>query len=299
MDASGVRGLWCATLTPLTADDRVDVARLAGHVQRLFALGVEGVAPFGTTGEGPSFAADERQAALEGLLASGIPASRIVPSTGCADLPQTAALTRQAVALGCTACLVLPPFFFKDVVDEGVYAWYARLIERVADDRLRLILYNLPQVSDVTLSAAVVRRLDHAYPGTIAGVKDSAGDFAHTRALIDALPGRSIVVGHEPHLPDLMRAGGAGTICGVANLDPVLVRGLLRVDPLAETERSIRALLEILFRYPLVPAMKAMLAWQRRDDAWLAVRPPLVQLGEQDRRRLQAALAAAGYAPTA
>ena len=129
------------------------------------------------------------------------PAAKVLPGTGCASLPETIALTRHAVAAGCVACLVLPPFFWKAPTDDGLFAWYSRLIEGVADDRLRLFLYHLPQISQVPLSVDLVARLASAFPGVIAGVKDSAGDWSHTAALLARLPQLAIVIGHEPHLP--------------------------------------------------------------------------------------------------
>lgn len=292
-----VRGLWCALLTPLARDGGVDHARLVAHARTLLAQGVEGVAPFGTTGEGQSFAVAERHAGLDALLAAGIPAARIVAATGCAALPETVALTRHAVAAGCAAALVLPPFFWKDVSDDGLFAWYATLIEQVADPRFKLLLYHLPQVSAVPLSVDLVARLAAAFPGTVAGVKDSEGNWAHTSALLERLPRLAVLVGHEPHLPRLMRAGGAGTICGVANLFPGLVRALLAPDATAADEARIAAFLDIAFRQPLMAGFKSMLADQRSDPGWLAVRPPLVPLPDAQRAALRAALAAAGFAP--
>ena len=119
------------------------------------------------------------------------------------------------------------PFFWKGVSDDGLFAWYATLIERVGDPRLKLMLYHLPQVSAVPLSVDLVARLAAAFPGVVAGVKDSEGNWAHTSALLARVPELAIVIGHEPHLPRLMRAGGAGTICGVANVHAGLVRALL------------------------------------------------------------------------
>ena len=228
--ALSVRGLWCALLTPLDARGDVDHARLARHAQGLLAAGVDGVAPFGTTGEGQSFTVAERIAGTDALLAAGIPGRQVVAATGCAALPDTVALTRHGVQAGCAACLVLPPFFWKDASDDGLYTWYARLIEAVGDARLRLYLYHIPQVSGVPLSVDLIARLAAAFPGIVAGVKDSAGDWNNTSALLARVPQLAIIVGHEPHLPKLMRAGGAGTICGVANVYPALVRALLSPD---------------------------------------------------------------------
>jgi 4-hydroxy-tetrahydrodipicolinate synthase len=289
-----VRGLWCATLTPLTRDGGVDHGRFAAHVRALFAQGVDGVAAFGTTGEGQSFAMTERAAGLAGLLDAGIAPDRVVAATGCAALSEAIVLTRQAVTSGCAACLVLPPFFFRDASDDGLFVWYARLIEKVGDARLRVLLYHIPQVTGVALSVDLVARLAGAFPGVIAGVKDSAGNWAHTAALLERVPQLAILVGHEPHLPRLLRAGGAGTICGVANVFPQLVRALFATDVPPDAEARIAAFIEIAFRLPFLPAFKSILATRLRDPAWLALCPPQIALDERQRRSLLAALDAAG-----
>lgn len=296
MTSSPVRGLWCAMLTPLDRDGKVDHARFAGHARWLLAQGVDGVAPFGTTGEGQSFSMADRAAGLSALLASGIPAQRIVAATGCAALAETIALTRQGVQSGCAGCLVLPPFFFKDVSDDGLYAWYARLIEAVGDDRLRIFLYHIPQVSGVPLSVDLVERLASAFPDVIAGVKDSAGDWNNTSALLERVPQLAIMVGHEPHLPRLMRAGGAGTICGVANAFPQIVRALLLPAVTRADEERIATFIEILFRQPFLAAFKAIVAQRTRDPGWLTLCPPHVPLSDGARRTLMAALDGAGLA---
>lgn len=290
-----IQGLWCALLTPLTHDDTLDRDRFVRHAQWLLARGVVGLAPFGTTGEGQSFAVDERRAGLEALLAGGVPAQRILPGTGCASLPETVALTRHAVSAGCIGCLVLPPFFWKDPSEDGLFAWYAQLIERVGDPRLRLFLYHLPQVSHVPLSVALVARLAAAFPEVIAGVKDSAGAWEHTQALCTRLPQLAIVIGHEPHLPQLMRAGGAGTICGVANVLPALVARLLAPGATEDDVGRVRAFVEILFRQPFLPAFKAMVAQRERDPSWLAVRAPLAPLDARQQAALRDALSHAGF----
>lgn len=290
-----IRGLWCATLTPIARTGGIDHARFAAHVHALFAQGVDGVAPFGTTGEGQSFAVDERRAGLDALLAAGVPGQRIVAATGCAALPETIALSRHALAAGCVACLVLPPFFWKDVTDDGLFAWYAQLIEGVADTRLRLMLYHLPQVSAVPLSVDLVARLAAAFPGTIAGIKDSEGNWEHTSGLLERVPQLAIVIGHEPHLPRLLRAGGAGTICGVANVYPDLVRALFASTVTPDAEKRIATFIEIAFRQPFLAGFKSMLADRLQDPGWLPVRVPLVALDEAQRRSLRAALERAGF----
>jgi 4-hydroxy-tetrahydrodipicolinate synthase len=290
-----VEGVWCAMLTPLDAEGGVDHRRFAQHAHGLLAQGVDGVAAFGTTGEGQSFSLAERADGLAALLAAGVAADRILAATGCAALPETITLTRHGVQSGCAGCLVLPPFFFKDVSDEGLFAWYAQVIEGVADSRLRIFLYHIPQVSGTPLSVDLVARLAAAFPGVIAGVKDSAGDWAHTLALLRRVPQLAILVGHEPHLPRLLRAGGAGTICGLANVYPKLVRALVSPDVTGADEEQIATLIEIAFRQPFLSAFKTIVAARTRDPGWLSLRPPQVALDEAARRSLLAALAAAGF----
>ena len=281
-------------LTPLDASGQVDQGLLVAHAQSLLARGVDGVAPFGTTGEGQSFSVAERLAGIDALLAAGIPRDRVVAATGCAALPETVALTRHGVQSGCAACLVLPPFFWKDVSDDGLFAWYAQLIEAVGDPRLRIILYHIPQVSGTPLSVDLIARLAAAFPGIIAGVKDSAGDWANTQALLARVPHLAILVGHEPHLPRLLRAGGAGTICGVANLFPMLVRALLQPAVTPADEQRVATFIEIAFRQPFLAGFKAILAEQTRKPGWRAVRAPLVPLAEKPRQALLTALRDAG-----
>ncbi|MFO1310943.1 MAG: dihydrodipicolinate synthase family protein [Burkholderiales bacterium] len=289
-----IDGLWCATLTPLAESGAIDHARFAAHVQWLLSQGVRGIAPFGTTGEGQSFSVDERRQGLDALL-SAIPSRRVLPGTGCASLEDTIALTRHATQAGCIASLVLPPFFWKGPSDEGLYAWYARLIDGVNDPRLRIFLYHLPQVSSVPLSIDLVARLAHDFPGTIAGIKDSQGSWDNTAALLARVPQLAIVIGHEPDLPRLVAAGGAGTICGVANAYPHLVQALLAADASADTRARIAKFVEILFMQPFLPAFKSIVADRTGDARWCDVRPPLVPLSEAQRRVLRETLHRAGF----
>jgi 4-hydroxy-tetrahydrodipicolinate synthase len=292
--ASAVHGLWCAMLTPIDSSGGVDHGLLVAHARSLLDRGVDGVAPFGTTGEGQSFSMAERLAGIDALLAAGIPRERVVAATGCAALPETIVLTRHGVQSGCKACLVLPPFFWKDVTDDGLFAWYAQVIEAVGDPRLRVYLYHIPQISGTPLSVDLIARLAAAFPGIIAGVKDSAGDWANTQALLACLPQLAILVGHEPHLPRLLRAGGAGTICGVANLFPALVRALLSPNVTPTDEQRVVTFIEIAFRQPFLAGFKAILAEQTRNPGWQAVRAPLLPLAAHSRKALLAALHEAG-----
>jgi len=294
-----LRGVWCATLTPIDADGAIDVARFRDHVQMLLASGVDGVAPFGTTGEGQSFTVEERRAGIDALIATGIDARSIAPATGCAALGDTVALTRHAVEAGCGAALVLPPFFFKNIGDDGVFACYARLIERVRDDRLRVYLYHIPQVSGVPIGHDAIARLLAQFPGVIGGVKDSSGDLANSLELVRRFPSLDILVGHEPHLPTMLASGGAGTICGLANLYPDVLRRLHDAPNDGAPLAFVQRLIGMLEPYALTPAIKGVRALLSRDAAWYAVREPQLTLSEAERRSLAEALGALARAPKA
>ena len=252
---------------------------------------------FGTTGEGQSLSLKERRAGLDALLAAGIAPTRIVAATGCASLPETIELTRHAVQANCAGALVLPPFFFKAVTDEGVFASYARVIDGVGDARLPLYLYHIPQVSGVAISSTVIERLAIGYPGVLAGVKDSECNLDHTRKLLSRFGDLAIFVGFEPHLPAALAAGGAGTICGIANLFPRLLRRLydnaLTADHHDDLKR-VESFIAALERYPLFAAFKALQAELADDDGWAALRPPLVALDSEARRAWLADVAASG-----
>ncbi len=299
---TALRGIWPALLTPLDAKLDIDHARFAAHARSLLAAGCGGVTPFGTTGEGPSFSVDERRAAVDALVAGGVPGANLLVSVSCAALPDVLALTRHALAVGAHGCLMMPPFFLKGVPDEGVIDAYRYVIDGAADPRLRLYLYHIPQVSGIALSHDVIRALWRLYPQTIAGIKDSGCTLRDSLALADAfMPGLPVYVGNEPDLPALGRRGSTGAVSGLANFAPRLVRRLvLEPDaPGAGTDLArARAFLEVFRDYSLTPALKATMASLTGDSAWLRVRPPLRAHGAGEFAALERDLRAFGIDPT-
>ena len=288
-------GIWPALLTPLRADLAIDHELFAAHARALLAAGCGGVTPFGTTGEGPSFSVDERCRAVDALLQGGVPGAQILVSTSCAALPDTLALTRHALSVGAWGCLMLPPFYFKGVSDEGIVDSYRQVIDAVADERLRVMLYHIPQVAGVGLSHGVIRRLLQLYPRQIVGIKDSAGDLAHSLGLADAfMPGLTVHVGHEPHLPALGRRGSTGAVSGLANFMPRTVhRMVLQADApgTAQDLARVEQLLQVLRGYSLTAALKGIMASFSGRDDWLRMRAPLVALSPVQWQQLKAELA--------
>jgi 4-hydroxy-tetrahydrodipicolinate synthase len=276
----GLRGVWPALLTPLDAELAISYARFAAHARALLAAGCGGVTAFGTTGEGPSFSVAERAAAVDALAAGGVPAARILVSVSCAALPDTIALARHAQSLGAWGMLLMPPFFFKGVPDEGIVTACSQVIDAVPD--LRVVLYHIPQVCGVSLSHGVIVELLRRHPQHIVAIKDSQGDRAHSIALAQAfMPPVGVHVGSEPDLPALAARGSRGAVSGLANFMPRTVHRLA-TEPDAALSAADHARVERLLAwlggYALIPALKAIMAAQTGDAAWLRVRAPLVAL---------------------
>ena len=290
-----MRGLWSAMPTPLDADGQVDHGLLVKHGLWLLENGCDGLVPFGTTGEGPSFSASERLAASEALLRAGIPSSRIGIGTGCTAIPDTVTLTRDALSLGLTHALILPPFFFRDADEAGIEDAFAAIIDGVASERLRATLYHIPQVSGVPVPAAAFGRLRVRYGEMVAGVKDSTGDLASFRAFRAAAPDAATLVGAEGDIAQALAEGGAGSICAMVNLVPHLVRAMWD-GPAAEP--AMRAAIAVMAA-PFQATLKCVLAAQTGEAGWRAVRPPLRAAEPGTGHRIAAQLAVLGTAKAA
>lgn len=299
--STSLPGIWPALLTPLNADLAIDHATFAAHANALIAAGCGGVTPFGTTGEGPSFSLDERRAAIDALVAGGVPGEKILVSTSCAALPETLALTKHALSVGAWGCLMLPPFFLKGVSDRGIVDAYRWVIDGAADPRLRIMLYHIPQVAGVGLSHAVIDELKRRYPDTIVGIKDSQCDRAHSVALAEAfMPPLTVHVGNEPDLQEMGRRGSTGAVSGLANFAPRLVHRLVRnfdAPGAAEDQARVLKLLALLGGYALIPALKGIMTILTGDRAWLRVRPPLVALTDGELASLEQKVRAFGIDP--
>lgn len=295
-----LKGVFAAVVTPLHEDLSADHVRLARHCRWLLANGCDGLAVLGTTGESTSFSARERMGVLEELASAGIPLEKCLPGTGAAALTDTVAITRHALDMGVGGVLVLPPFYYKNVDDDGVFAAYAEIIERVGDPALRLYLYNFSQMSGVPISIDVVGRLRERYPGTVVGVKDSSGDLANMLATLDQFPELAVFPGSESAFLKVLQAGGAGCITAVSNISaPVAQRVYTawandrEVDDVSNT--LLLALRSVVTAYPLSAGLKAIIARHTDDAGWERVRPTLTLLDNASRGGLFEALDQTGY----
>ena len=300
MTAKKLSGLLAPAITPFRRDLSLDQERLARHARWLLANGCSGLAVFGTTSEANSLSVEERMSALEFLVAEGVAADALMPGTGCCALGDSVRLTTRAVQLGCAGVLMLPPFYYKGVSDEGLYRSFSEVIERVGDTRLRLYLYHIPQMSQAPFSLALIERLLRRYPGTLAGIKDSSGDWSNTSSLLDAFAhsGFDVFAGSEVFLLANMRHGGAGCISATANINPSSIGRLFERwrDPDADTlQQEITATRNAVLTYPAIPAVKAVVAHYTADPEWARVRPPLVELSPVQCGALIDALEALGF----
>ncbi len=274
-----IRGFWVAAPTPLAADGSVDHGLLTRHAQDLFTRGVDGIVLFGTTGEGTSFSAPERLAAVEAMLSAGIAPGRIGLGAGFPALTDSIALSRSALALGLTQILILPPYFYRDVTPAGIEDAFAAIFDGINDERLRATLYHIPQVSGVGIPASVAASLRARFGRIVAGLKDSSGDFPQFQAFRAAAPEIAITVGNETDIARAVAGGGVGTICGMANIAPELVRAMFTDS---DAEGPMRKAVGLMTDRAFVPTMKAILAVKTGETAWQRVRAPLRASTEGD-----------------
>lgn len=299
------RGIYAAAISPLTADGALDGPALADYCKYLMsdAGGCDGVAPLGTTGESTSLSMRDRLAAPEHLAAAGLPADRIILGTGSPSVADAVELTRAALASGYPNVLVLPPYYFKSPSDEGLLCAYARLIEAVGDDRLRVYLYHFPQMSTIPLSTDLVIRLKAEFGPVIAGLKDSTGDFEVSRAFIAATGGIAedfdVFPASEVFLWQGIPLGSAGTISGTTNAFGAFARAFLWATEGSEREAAqakAAAARAVAAQFNNVAAMKQIAAWRTGRSDWVRLLPPLLALSEPEVAALRAALDGIGYA---
>ena len=311
------RGVLAPALTPFKADLAPDKRRFIAHCKWLLSQNC-GLAVFGTNSEANSLAAEERSTLLDALVAAGIDPSRMMPGTGCCSITDTVKLTAEAVKHGCAGVLMLPPFYYKGVSEEGLYRYFSEVVQRVGDARLRIYLYHIPPVAVVGITTGLVERLLAAYPDTMAGMKDSSGDWNNTKTFLDAFAksGFDVFVGSESFLLAGLRDGAVGTISATANVNPAAIHKLYaewvrnssrRVGDRAGGASALRSDLESqqakldvvrdVFgkKFPMISALKQGIAIYAKDPAWAKVRPPLVELTSVQARALAAELKAISF----
>lgn len=291
-------GVFAPVVTPFKADLGVDADLFVRHSRWLLSQGA-GLAIFGTNSEANSLTVAERRQLLDRLLAEGVDPGRLLPGTGCCAIDDTVALTRHAVEAGCAGVLMLPPFYYKGVSDDGLYRYYAEVIARVASPKLKLYLYHIPAFTGVPITLALIDRLVRDFPDTVVGIKDSSGDWDNLAAMLAAFPGFAIFPASESLLSHARPLGAAGCISATANINPGgisrLCAGWNQADG-AQLQQQADAVRQTFQKYPMIAALKFATAHYSDNQAWATVRPPLSALGAPQQKELLAELERIGFA---
>jgi 4-hydroxy-tetrahydrodipicolinate synthase len=312
IQSARISGVLAPVVTPFTADLAPDSQRFIVHCKWLLSQNC-GLAVFGTNSEANSLSLEERAMLLDELVAAGVDPARMMPGTGCCSIIETVELTKQAVSNGCAGVLMLPPFYYKDVSEEGLYRYFSEVVQRVGDARLKIYLYHIPPVAVVGITPKLVERLLAAYPNAIAGMKDSSGDWNNTKTFLEAFAGQSaraartfdVFVGSESFLLANMRNGGVGTISATANVNPAAIYELYKkwnttddTDDADQQQSRLNVVREVFSnrKFPsMIAALKQAIAICADDPAWRTVRPPLVEFTPEQAKTLGADLEAIGF----
>ena len=283
-------GVNVAVLTAMRPDLTVDLDVMAAHSRWLLEQGANGLGVLGTTGEANSLGISERLHMMEGLVERGLPADKMLPGVGVPAISDTVAMARRAAELGCRGCLVLPPFFYKNPSEDGLFAYYSEIIQRVGG-ALALYFYHFPAQSAVPITLSLIERLLRAHPGAMRGIKDSTGDWSNTKSYIDnfAADGFEGYCGDDGHLLQNLQAGGAGSISAASNVSAATnarVYATWDKPEAAAAQQALTAMRAAITAAPLIPGLKALVARHTGEADWETIRPPHVKLNSEQKAKL-------------
>ena len=284
-----LEGVFSPVITPFNPDLSVDYKKLINQCEWLISQEV-GLAVFGTNSEANSLSVDEKIFLLDKLVEYGVDPNKLMPGTGCCALSDTIKLTKYAVKLGCSGVLMLPPFYYKAISNDGLLEYFSNVIDSVNDDRLRIYLYHIPPIAMVGISLQLIEELLKRYPQYVAGIKDSSGDWNNTQNMLDEKwDNFSIFAGSESFLLKTMQNGGAGCISATANINPKKIYDVYKhwkKSDSIDMQEELDALRNIVQSYPLIPALKCIVSHFYEDKNWGILRPPLTGLNVFDSKKL-------------
>lgn len=292
MSHTPLAGVYAAALTPLHPDLTPDLDGLLSLLDFLAQRGCHGALLLGTTGEGPSFSVDERTSIFRAApkIRETHPGFRLLAGTGTPSLAETTRLTRLAFELGFDAALVLPPYYFRNATEDGLFAWFSAVLERAVPEGGALLGYHIPPVTGVPLTPALLARLKDAYPEKFAGLKDSSADLAQAQTLGERFGADlAILNGTDRLLSAALQAGAAGCITALANLISPALRAVWDAHqggrPAPGEQAALDAARAVSERYPPAAALlKALIAHFHGFPRW-PVKPPLLPLAPETEAR--------------
>ena len=280
-------GLSCAISTPFTAAGNIDIPRLVDHANDCLARGCDSITLFGTTGEGASIGLSARVSVMDAFVKAGIkPRTQLLSTVVASSIEDAADQAKLALDAGIRGMLLTPPFYFRGVSDDMIFAWFGQLFDRLGGSARDMFAYHLPSVTGMPLSVDLIGRLKRAFPGVIVGVKDSSATWSNTEALLKQHSDLMILVGDERDLAKSVRMGGSGSICGVANVAPEILAGAAKHG---RDDARILPVVQAIIAHPVLPGIKALIAHQKRNANWARMRPPMVDLDAAAAAKLVAA----------
>ena len=298
MKKENLQGVFSPVITPFNRDFTVDHKKLTNQCEWLISQEV-GLAIFGTNSEANSLSVDEKIFLLDKVIDYGIDPGKLMPGTGCCSMTDTINLTKHAVKVGCAGVLMLPPFYYKAVDDDGLFKYFSNIIESVNDERLRIYLYHIPPIAMVGISLKLIEALLKKFPNTIAGIKDSSGDWNNTQQMLDEKwDDFGIFAGSESFLLKTMQQGGAGCISATANVNPRNIYNVYKnwqKSNASYMQEEIDRVRSIVQKYPLIPALKSIVSHFHEDSGWNILRPPLKELHPNESKKLIAELEAINF----
>jgi 4-hydroxy-tetrahydrodipicolinate synthase len=274
-------GVIAAVATPIEDNGAPDLARATRLARHLLDNGCDGLNVLGTTGEATSFSLDERKAVMNAYKVDGLPLNRLMVGTGAAAVADAVALTRHAAELGFAGALVLPPFYYKGVPDDGLVAYIDTLVQATSAKPIPIYLYHFPAMSGLPWHVALIKRLLDAYPTRIVGLKDSSGDMAYARSAAAVAPDFAVFPSTEAALIDARGGAFAGCISATANLNADLCARAWRGGDAGALDAAV-AIRKLFDGKPLVSGVKALLAHIHNDPALARVKPPLAAFSAAD-----------------
>lgn len=283
MAESLIPGVYAAALTPMNEDFSCNCEALVDHCNDLMHRGCKGIVLFGTTGEATSFSVKEREEVIKKIIKLGMDPKKLIVGISCCAIEDAIQLTSLAVNERCAAVLIVPPFFYKNVSDEGVIDFYRRIIRSINHSELKILLYHIPQFTGVPITVNIAQTLKDEFPDHIIGIKDSEGNLAYTKALLSSFPDLQIFVGNELHISEVVPMGAMGGISGIVNAYPELICSLYnfgknKQEP--DSNEIVQNIVQVIRNYPIFPAIKGIVENQK-GSVWHVVRPPLTALSDQ------------------
>jgi len=277
-----MHGILAAAATPINKNYKIDIDNLVTHSKWLLANGCNGVAVFGTTGEANSFSMKTRLDTIKQLSAHDIKPDQYIIGTGSCSLEDAVELTRTAIMQGFKQVLMLPPFYYNKVSENGLLTFFSEIINQVEEPDLKIYLYHFPAMSGVPFTHTLIARLIEKFPGIIAGIKDSSGDFDNMKTMCHQFPGFEVFAGTERFLYPVLQQGGAGCISATVNVTSGMAGQVYKMwkngQDATNLQEDLVANRTFLEKYPVIPAVKGILSQIHKDETWLQTIPPNLPL---------------------